>query len=324
MAVYILVRLLQGALLVFLMSIVAFCAIYAVGNPISVLVSPTTPQSVIDRVVTELGLDRPLHEQYFIFLRNLLEGDFGYSYVTGQPALGMVLERFPATLELAVSAMVIAMLVGVPLGVWAGYRPNGVAGKTASGFSMLLISLPPFWTALLLIIIFSIEARMLPTGGRGAVGTVLGVSSSLFTQDGLRRILLPAVNLSLFPMAMFIRLTSAGVRETVSASFIRFARAKGLSTSRILSVYILKNIVPPVVTVSAIIFGMLLAFSVITESIFSWPGTGHLIIKSIQSSDRPVVIAYLMFSVSIFIVINIAADVVCAVVDPRISLSGSR
>lgn len=324
MAIYALRRIFQGLLLIWLMSVVAFVAIYALGNPITALMNPNSPADVVERVTRELGLDLPLHQQYFRFIANLLHGDFGQSYVTSQPALGLILERFPATLELTLVAMTIAAVVGLPLGLYAGYKPRSLTGRSANAVSMLLLSLPSFWTALALIIVFAIQVHLLPTGGRGQVGFILGIPTSLATLDGLRHVLLPAINLSAFPMALFIRLTASGVQETLHSTFIRFARAKGLTIRRILFVYVLRNIVVPVITVIGIVFGVLLAFAVVTETIFSWPGSGRLIIDSIRSSDRPVVIAYLMFTVTIFTIINFTVDIVCALLDPRISLQGSK
>jgi peptide/nickel transport system permease protein len=315
-------RSLQALGLLWAMSIIAFLAIYALGNPVLTLVNPSSPPDVIRKAEHDLGLDLPFHEQYFRFVGNMLKGDLGSSYVTSQPALSLVLQRFPATLELAIVAIVIAGLVGIPLGIYAGYRPCSVVGRLTGSLSMLTVSLPSFVTALALIIVFGIELRIFPTGGRGAVGTVLGVPTSFATWDGLRHLPMPAINLSLFPMALFARLTRSGVQETMGSTFIRFARAKGLSSRRILSVYVLRNIVVPIITVMGIVFGTLLAFSVVTETIFSWPGTGKLIIDSIRSSDRPVIIAYLMFTAAIFIAINFTVDILCVLIDPRISLSG--
>jgi len=324
MAAYVLKRILQGLFLIWLMSLVAFLAIYALGNPITSLINPNSPPDVIEKVTRELGLDLPFHLQYLRFINNLLHGDFGRSYITSQPAMGLILERFPATLELTLVAMSLAALIGLPLGLYAGYRPESLLGRLSTGFSMLLLSLPSFWTALALIIAFAIQARVLPTGGRGEVGTLLGIQTSLATLDGWRHIILPAVNLSIFPTALFVRLTASGVQDTMRSTFIRFARAKGLTTQRLLFVYVLRNILVPIITIVGIVFGVLLAFAVVTETIFSWPGNGRLIIDSIRSSDRPVVIAYLMFTVTIFIVVNFAVDILCALLDPRISLTGSK
>jgi peptide/nickel transport system permease protein len=321
MALYIVKRILQGLFMIWLMSVIAFLAIFALGNPIMALIDPSSSAEVIERVSRDMGLDLPFYQQYYRFVVKLLQGDLGQSYVTSQSALGLILERFPATLELTLSAIVLAATVGIPLGIYAGYRPRSILGQVVGAVSVIFISLPSFWTALTLIIVFAIEARLLPTGGRGAVGTIFGISTSLATLYGLTHVLLPAINLSVFPMAMFVRLTAVGVQETMHTTFIRFARAKGLTTRRVLFRYVLPNILVPVITVIGMVIGALLAFAVVTESIFAWPGTGRLIIDSIRASDRPVVISYLMFTVTIFIIINFVVDIVCALLDPRISLT---
>jgi peptide/nickel transport system permease protein len=324
MAGYALKHILQGLILIWLMSVVAFAAIFALGNPLASLISPTAPPDVVARVTAELGLDLPLHEQYLRFAAGLLHGDFGTSYMTSQPALGLILERFPATIELTGVAMVIAATLGLPLGLYAGYRPGSLVGRASNVFAMLLLSLPSFWVALALIIVFAIETRLLPTGGRGELGTVLGITTSLATVDGWKHVLLPAINLAVFPTALFIRLTASGTQDALRSAFVRFARAKGLSTRRILTVYVLRSIVVPIITVVGIVLGVLLAFAVVTETIFAWPGSGRLIIDSIRSSDRPVVIAYLMFTATIFVIINFTVDLLCAFLDPRISIQKAR
>ena len=219
--------------------------------------------------------------------------------------------------------MLIALLVGLPCGLVSGYWPRGIAARTIGTLSVVGISLPTFWIGLMLITVLSIQLGLFPTGGRGPTSTVLGLESSLFTLRGWRHIALPAFNLSLFPMALVIRLTRAGVQENLSANHIRYARAKGLSPSRIMFRYMLKSISIPIVTVLGIVFGVLLAFGVVTETVFAWPGIGKLIIEAIKTSDRPVIIAYLLFTVVLFTIINLMVDLICALIDPRIPTSGA-
>jgi peptide/nickel transport system permease protein len=223
-----------------------------------------------------------------------------------------------------VAAIVIALALGIPLGLVAGYWPHAIAGRLISSISILGISLPTFWIGLSLITVFSIGRGWFPTGGRGPVGTFLGLSSSAFTLEGLRHLVLPSLNLSFFPLAMVIRLTRAGVRENIGAPHIRFARAKGLAPARILFRYILPSIAIPIITVIGILFGVLLAYGIVTETVFAWPGIGKLIIDSIKNSDRPIIIAYIMFTVILFLIVNLAVDLACAIIDPRISLSEAR
>jgi peptide/nickel transport system permease protein len=321
---YVAMRLAQGALLLLVMSLLVFVAVYAIGNPVTMLINPQSPPEVIEETIRRLGLDQPWHVQYARFLTQALQGDLGVSYISSQPAIRLILERFPATLELTLVAMLIALAVGLPAGLVAGYRPHGIAAKTIGTLSVVGISLPTFWIGLMLITVLAIRYGVFPTGGRGPTVTFLGIESSLFTARGWRHVFLPALNLSLFPMALMIRLTRAGVQENISANYIRYARAKGLSPARIMVRYVLKSVAIPLVTVLGIVFGVLLAFGVVTETVFAWPGIGKLIIDAIKTSDRPVIIAYLLFTVLLFTLINLTVDLLCALIDPRIAAGRAR
>jgi peptide/nickel transport system permease protein len=316
---YVAMRLAQGALLLLVMSLLVFVAVYAIGNPVTMLINPQSPPEVIEETIRRLGLDQPWHVQYVRFLTQVQQGDLGVSYISSQPAIRLILERFPATLELTLVAMMIAVVVGLPAGLVAGYRPRGMTAKTIGTLSVVGISLPTFWIGLMLITVLSIRFGVLPTGGRGPTATLLGIESSLFTARGWRHLLLPALNLSLFPMALMIRLTRAGVQENISSNHIRYARAKGISPARIMVRYVLKSVAIPLITVLGIVFGVLLAFGVVTETVFAWPGIGKLIIDAIKTSDRPVIIAYLLFTVLLFTLINLTVDLLCALIDPRIA-----
>ncbi len=230
----------------------------------------------------------------------------------------------PATMELAVCAILLAVLLGIPLGLWAGLRPGGVAGKTIMGVSILGFSLPTFWVGLMLIMVFAVQLGWLPSNGRGETSTLLGIPVSFLTVDGLRHLLLPAVTLSLLNIAMVIRLTRAGTQEAMLQDYVKFARAKGLSNTRIVGVHVLKNIMIPIVTVIALQFGSIIAFAIVTESIFAWPGMGKLIIDSIQLLDRPVIVAYLMVIVTLFILINLLVDIIYSVLDPRVRIADNK
>ena len=321
MGVFLVRRLLQSVLVLLLMSLVVFVGVFAIGNPISVLIDPRASQEVIDQAIRNLGLDRPLYEQYFFFLKNALSGDLGNSFVFNEPALGVIIQRLPATLELTMTAMVLASVFGLPLGLIAGYWSDKPTSQIIMTGSILGFSLPSFWVGLMLIIVFSIELGYLPATGRGETVSLLGFRTSLLTIDGLRHILLPAINLSLFPMALVIRMTRAGVREHLQLDYVKFARAKGLTNSRILFIHVLKNIMIPVVTVMGLLFGLIIAFAVVTESVFAWPGMGKLIIDSITLLDRPVIVAYLLLTVGLFIVINLVVDILYSLLDPRVRLS---
>lgn len=318
--VFVIRRMLQALLLAAVMSVLVFAGVFAIGNPADILIDPEATQAERARLIAQLGLDRPLWEQYFVFLGNIARGDFGTSFVYNRPALSLILERMPATMELAFSAVVIAVVIGLPLGLWAGLRPASASGKTIMAGSILGFSLPNFWQAIMLIMIFSVMLGWFPVTGRGEVGEFLGIRSSLFTLNGLHHIALPAFNLAVGLLALVIRLARSGTREVLPQDFIRFARAKGLSERRVVLVHLLRNILIPIVTVVGMSFGGLIAFAVVTESIFAWPGMGKLIIDSIRLLDRPVIVAYLMVIVLVFIVINLAVDILYSLIDPRIRL----
>jgi len=320
MTVYLIRRLMQSALVVLAMTVILFLGVYAIGDPIEILISPDADQIERERAVAALGLDRPLWEQYFTFLGNALQGDLGRSFVFNEPALKLILQRMPATLELAFGAMFISIVVGLPLGLYAGLRPDSAVSKAIMAGSILGFSLPTFWVGLMLIMVFAVQLGWLPSTGRGETATLLGVQWSFLTLDGLRHMAMPAINLALFKISLVIRLTRAGVRETMLMDYVKFARAKGLSPARVTFVHVFKNILIPVVTVVGLELGSTIAFSVVTETVFAWPGMGKLIIDSINVLDRPVIVAYLMIIVLMFITINLIVDLTYSLLDPRVRL----
>jgi len=324
MLVFLIRRLLESVVVLLVMSILVFLGVYAIGNPVDILINPQADQQDIARTIAALGLDKPLWEQYLYFLNGALHGNLGVSFAQGTPALKLIFERMPATLELAVFAMLLAIVLGIPLGLWAGLRPNGVANRTIMTISILGFSLPTFWVGLMLIMVFAVQLGWLPSNGRGETRMLLGIPVSFLTLDGIRHLILPGVTLSLLNIAMVIRLTRAGTQEAMLQDYVKFARAKGLSNARIVGVHVLKNILIPIVTVVGLQFGSVIAFSIVTESIYAWPGMGKLIIDSIQLLDRPVIVAYLLVIVTLFILINLVVDLVYGVLDPRVRLSESR
>lgn len=321
MTAFILRRLMQSVGVIVVMSLIVFFGMHAVGDPVYLLVNPQSDQAEIEAAIKRLGLDRPIWEQYLFFVRGALTGDLGNSFVHGTPALKLILERMPATMELALAALVMAILLGIPLGLYAGLKPDSFVSKTVMAGSILGFSLPTFWVGIMLIMVFAVMLGWLPSTGRGEVGTFLGVSSSLFTLSGLKHVLLPAVNLALLKISLVIRLTRAGTREAVHQDYIKFARAKGLSNRRIVGVHLLKNILIPVVTVLGLEFGSMVAFSVVTETIFAWPGMGKLLIGAIQQLDRPLIVAYLILILVLFVVINLIVDIIYSLLDPRVRLA---
>ena len=321
---YVLRRLLQSLAVLGVMSLLVFAGVYAVGNPMDILVNPQSDQNEIARAAAALGLDRPLLEQYFIFIKHAATGDLGRSFAFNVPAIGLILERMPATLELATAAMLIAVLLGIPLGLWAGLKPRSAAGKLIMAGSILGFSLPTFWVGLMLILVFSVWLGWLPTSGRGPTVNLIGIPVSFLSLEGLRHLVLPAANLALFNLSLLIRLARSGTREAMQQDYVRFARAKGLTETRIVGVHVLRNVLVPVVTVAGVEFGSLIAFAVVTESIFAWPGMGKLLIDSINVLDRPVIVGYLCIVVALFVAINLFVDLLYSWLDPRMRLEETR
>ena len=320
MLAFVLRRLAQAFFVIAAMLVIVFFGVNVVGDPIYMLISPEMDQQQIAETARALGLDRPIWEQFLIFLKNAVQGDLGRSFVHGESAIKLILHRMPATLELAFVALFMAIVIGLPLGLYAGLKPNSMGSKVIMTGSILGFSLPSFWQGMMLVMIFSVWLGWLPSSGRGPTGQILGIETSFASWEGIRHLILPATNLALFKLALVIRLTRTGVRETMPLDFVKFARAKGLSSGRIVGVHVMKNIMLPVVTVLGLELGAVIAFAVVTESIFNWPGMGKLIIDSIQRLDRPVVVAYLMVTVAIVIFINLVVDVVYSLLDPRIRL----
>ncbi|MES2106148.1 MAG: ABC transporter permease [Pseudomonadota bacterium] len=324
MLVFIIRRLMQSVVVLLIMSLLVFAGVYAIGNPIDVLISPEADQIERARTIAAFGLDKPLYEQYFVFLKHALSGDLGRSFAFSTPALQLIFERMPATMELAVFAILIAIVLGIPLGLLVGLRPNGILGKSIMSISILGFSLPSFWVGLMLIMVFAVQLGWLPSSGRGETTLLFGIPVSFLSLDGLKHILMPAFNLALFNVALVIRLTRSGAQEALLQDYVKFARAKGLSNSRIIGVHVLKNILIPIVTVIALQFGSIIAFAIVTESVFAWPGMGKLIIDSIRVLDRPVIVAYLLLIVTLFILINLVVDVIYSLLDPRVRLSEAK
>ncbi|MBL8521705.1 MAG: ABC transporter permease [Betaproteobacteria bacterium] len=313
-------RLAQSGFVLAVMALLVFVSVYAVGNPIEMLINPQADEAERLRATVALGLDKPLYVQFLSFLQGAVTGDLGRSFVFGIPALELILSKLTATIELAVVAMLIAILLGIPLGLIAGLKPDSVVGKSIMAGSILGFSLPTFWVGLVLIMLFSVHLGWLPSNGRGDTVEVLGLHLSVFTLDGWVHLFMPALNLALFKLSLLIRLTRAQTREALMQDYVKFARAKGLKPSRVIGVHVLKNIMIPIVTVIGLEFGSVVAFAIVTESIFAWPGTGKLLIDSINQLDRPVIVAYLLVIATLFVVINFVVDLAYSWLDPRVRL----
>ena len=320
MSVFIIRRSMQATAVIIVMSLIVFFGVNVIGNPVDILINPEFDQEEMERAIKALGLDLPLWQQYLVFVKNAFRGDFGESFVYGEPSLKLIVERMPATLELAFCSLFISILFGIPLGLYAGLKPESPVSKTIMSGSILGFSLPTFWVGIMMIMVFAVVLGILPSTGRGATVRVLGIDMSFLTVDGLKHLLMPAINLGLINLALVIRLSCAGTREVILQDFVKFARAKGISPRRVVLIHVLKNILIPVITVIGLQLGNLIAFSVVTETIFSWPGMGKLIIDSILMLDRPVMVAYLLITATMFVTINLVVDILYSVLDPRVRL----
>ncbi len=324
MTAFVLQRLIQSVLVLLAVSIVVFLAVYGIGDPVELLVSPSASAAEREALIRRLGLDLPVWQQYLTFMANALKGDLGRSFVHGVPALQLILQRLPATFELVLLAMTLALAAGIPLGLMAGLNPDSRSARIVMASTVLGFSLPSFWKGMMLILLFAVWLGWLPTAGRGDTVTILGIQTSLLTLDGLQHIALPALNLAIPNLALIIRLVAAGTTETMTQDYVKYARAKGVRPRRIVNRHILRNILIPVVTVVGVEFGSLVAFSTITETVFAWPGMGKLLIDSVYQLDRPVVVAYVLLATLLFVTVNFLVDVLYAALDPRVKLAGEQ
>ena len=302
--------------------VIVFFGVYLIGNPIDILISPDASLQEIEDTKIRFGFDRPIHVQFLQFVGNAVQGDLGRSFVHGESAVKLILHYMPATLELATLGLVFAIALGLPLGVYAGYRAEQWQGKAIMTGTIFGFSLPNFWVGMLFILFFSVYLQWLPSTGRGETVEILGIHLSVFAPGGLKYMLLPALTLALYKASLVARLARAGTQEALMQDYVKFARAKGVSESRILFVHVLKNILIPIVAVLGLELGSMIAFAVVTETVFAWPGMGKLLIDSITKLDRPVIVAYLMMTVLVFVTINLVVDLLYTWLDPRVRLAG--
>ncbi len=317
---YLTKRLIQMTVVLWVVSLIVFMMMSFTGDPVFMVVPIDATDAEIAQARRILGLDQSLFVQYVKFLTSIFEGDFGRSYVFRQPALNLILQRMPATIEMVLVAMVLAVVISIPLGVYAGAHPGSRISKTIMAGSLFGISLPGFWVGMMLIYLLAVQWGWFPSSGRGDTVEVFGTRVSLLTADGWTHIVLPAVTLSLGTMAILLRITRAGMMEVGRQDYMKFARAKGVAPRDVLFRHGLKNSLIPVVTIFGLQIGDLIAFATITETIFSWPGMGKLLIDSIYRADRPVIVVYLMLVALIFVVINFLVDLLYTLIDPRITL----
>jgi peptide/nickel transport system permease protein len=318
MAGLLLSRLLQAALVMIAVTAVAFAMFRFVGDPVRAMArEDSTPQERAE-LAQALGLDQPVPVQYARFVGRVVRGDFGISYRNQRPVTTLIAERLPATLELVFAATILALGLGIPLGVMCAIRPDGAAARLVQSVSLIGISTPTFVTGIALILFFAVTLRWLPSFGRGDIVDLGFWTTGYLTGSGLRSLVLPSITLALYQLTLIMRLVRSEMIDALSSDYVRFARARGLPKSRIHYVLALRNALMPVITVTGLQIGSLVAFAIVTETVFQWPGMGLLFIQAVSFVDIPVMAAYLMFVGALFVVLNTAVDLVYAIVDPRL------
>ena len=321
---FVLRRLLQSVLVMLTVALIAFGLFRYVGDPINNLVGQDTSAIEREQLRKKLGLDDPFVVQFARFVKNAARGDFGISYRHRRPVAELIVERLPATLELSIVAALLALLVGVPMGVYTGLHRDGFLSRLFMTLSLIGVSLPTFLIGILLILLFGVVLRWLPTFGRGEVVAIGWWTTGLLTVSGLKALIMPAITLALFQMTLIMRLVRAEMLEVLRTDYIKFARARGLSNRAIHFGHALKNTLVPVITITGLQLGSIIAFAIITESVFQWPGMGLLFIQAINEVDIPVMAAYLVMIAFFFVVINLAVDLLYYLVDPRLRVDRER
>ncbi|MEA1939399.1 MAG: ABC transporter permease [Candidatus Caldatribacteriota bacterium] len=315
----IITRLTQGIIVLLVVSFVCFAIFQYFGDPVLTLAGRYATQAQQEEVRGKMGLDKPFYTQYFIFLKNAIHGDFGLSYITQTPVLSLILERLPASIELAVTAMLIALMLGIGLGVIVSLNPKYFMNRFIMAGSLFGISLPTFLIGILLIMIFSVKLGILPTFGRGDVIKLAGNwRTGFFNINSLKHLILPALTLGMYQLAVLLRLTRGGMLEVLREDYIRTAWAKGLPPKIIIFKHALRNALIPVVTMAGLQFGELIAFSIVTESIFQWPGTGNLLLTAVYETDHPVIVAYVMVTSVLILCVNLFVDILYRFINPKI------
>ena len=318
MLAFILRRLLQAVLVMLVVAFIAFMLFQYVGDPVTNLLGQDATVEQREQLRADLGLDKPFIVQFARFVGNAARGEFGLSLRQGRKVATLIAERFPATLELAVTAAFVALAVGIPMGVYAALRRGSFSSQLLMAFSLLGVSLPTFLIGILLILIFAVTLKWLPSFGRGDVVNLGFWSTGFLTVDGWRHLILPALTLAIFQLTLIMRLVRAEMLEVLRADYIKFARARGLPNRAVYFGHALKNTLVPVITITGLQLGSLIAFAIITETVFQWPGMGLLFIQAVTFADIPVMAAYLCLIALIFVVINLLVDLLYFAVDPRL------
>ena len=318
MLVFVIRRLLQSLLVMFVVGLLSFAMFRFVGDPVNQLVGVDTPPEQRLALRQALGLDDPFLVQFGRFLWNALHFDFGISYQMKLPVGRLILERLPATLELSLVSVLFALALGLPLGVYTGLNRHSWLSKMFLAVSLVGISLPTFFIGILFIYVFSVQLRWLPSFGRGDVVDLGFWTTGLLTRTGLQAIIMPSVTLGLFQMTLIMRLVRAEMLEVLRTDYIKFARARGIRRRAVNFGHALKNTLVPVITITGLQLGSVIAFAIITETVFQWPGMGLLFLQAVQNVDVPIMVAYLMLIAVLFVGINLAVDLLYAVIDPRL------
>ncbi len=317
---FVLRRLMQAVVVMLAVAFIAFMLFQYVGDPVTNLLGQDATQEQRDLLRKDLGLDQPFPLQFAHFIANAVQGEFGLSLRQGRKVSTLITERFPATLELALAAAVIALGVGVPLGVYAALRRGRFGSQLVMTLSLLGVSLPTFLIGILLILIFAVTLKWLPSFGRGDVVALGSWSTGLLSVDGWRHLVLPSITLSVFQLALILRLVRAEMLEVLRTDYVKFARARGLQDRAVYFGHALKNTLVPVIPITGLQLGSLIAFAIITETVFQWPGMGFLFIQAVQFADVPVMAAYLCLIALIFVLVNLIVDLLYFAVDPRLRL----
>ena len=320
MLAFILRRLLQAVIVMLTVAFIAFMLFQFVGDPVTNLLGQDATQEQRTQLRKDLGLDDPFPVQFAHFVGNAVQGEFGLSLRQGRRVSALIVERFPATLELALAAAVIALGVGMPLGVYAALRRGRFGSQVAMTLSLLGVSLPTFLIGILLILVFSVQLKWLPSFGRGDTTAFGAWTTGLLTADGWKHLVLPAITLSVFQLALILRLVRAEMLEVLRTDYVKFARARGLTDRAVYFGHALKNTLVPVITITGLQLGSLIAFAIITETVFQWPGMGFLFIQAVQFADIPVMAAYLCLIALIFVIVNLVVDLLDFAVDPRLRM----
>jgi peptide/nickel transport system permease protein len=318
MFAFIVNRLLQAIPVMLAVTLIAFTMFAYVGDPVTIMLGQDFTEAQRAALIADLGLDQPFFVQYFRFLGNAIQGEFGLSYRLSRPVSTLIGERLPATLELSLTAAVLALAVGVPMGVYTGLYRNSWLSRFFLTFSLIGVSLPTFLIGILLILVFAVWLGVLPSFGRGDVVTLGWWTTGYLTPAGLKALILPSITLGLFQMTLIMRLVRSEMLEVLRTDYIKFARARGLSNRAVNFGHALKNTLVPVITITGLQLGAIIAFAIVTETVFQWPGMGLLFIQSVQYADIPVMAAYLMLIALLFVVINLCVDLLYYAVDPRL------